>query len=201
MPYTDPWNTTDPAGSVAANTIDTEIQKLRLQLQERVFAALFDTPYTADPLVLKDDILGSTTKTIIIGAYGGNSHEDEDDLTAEEGYLSIDQNEPYRQKIIMPVGVTITQVECLVDKQLQTSVAFDLFRGTFTTSPAASSVASGSTSSAGAVIITDSALSILVGANDWFYIKVLSSGSASFTRSRFYGTRITYTVPDSRNTY
>jgi len=51
MPYTNAWNTTDPAGSAAANTIDTEIQKLRLQMQERVFAQLFE------PAVLREFIL------------------------------------------------------------------------------------------------------------------------------------------------
>lgn len=203
MPYTDAWNTTDPSGNVAANTIDTEIQKLRLQLQERVFATLFETPYTDDPLVVKASVSGAkTSKTIMIAPYGISPEQDEDNYAWEDGYVTIDEDGTLRQPVILPQGVTITQVEWLVAEHLSSNVECYLMETQFTAAPAAptgvaaaSSVAAGST----AALLTDSALSILVGPNDMYFIKVACTGGVG--GCRYWGCRITYDAPDSRNTY
>lgn len=203
MPYTNAWNTTDPAGSVAANTIDTEIQKLRLQLQERVFATLFDSPYTDDPLVVRDIITGKqASKTIMFGPYGIAPEQLEDEYTWGEGFVASDSDGTIRINCPMPQGVTITKVEFLVDRLFCSSVVCSLMEAVFSASPSApSSVASGSTSGAGANLVTASGLAIVVGANDYYYAKLAGVGGALNVGFAFYGVRITYDAPDGRNTY
>jgi hypothetical protein len=201
MPYTNAWNTTDPSGSVAANTIDTEIQKLRLQLQERVFALLFNTPYTADPLTLLDNITGKKdSKTITFAPFSLNTVETDDDVNWSDDYFLSDDgpNHTIRINCPLPVGVTITKVEWLVDRGGSLTVSCDLMEMNFAATPAAAvSVANASTAGAGAAIVEASGLSIEVGANDYYYAKL--TGSAG--RFKFYGVRITYNAPDARNTY
>lgn len=53
MPYTDDWNTTDPAGSVQAAQIDDQIRKLRVQLDERLGDVMRGTGMLLDPVQLK----------------------------------------------------------------------------------------------------------------------------------------------------
>jgi hypothetical protein len=53
MPYTDAWNTTDPAGTVQANQIDDQIRKLRVELDERLGDVMRGTGMLLDPVQLK----------------------------------------------------------------------------------------------------------------------------------------------------
>lgn len=47
--YTNPWTNTSPPGSQAANTIDDEIRKLRLDIFQRMSDVVED--WTADPVI------------------------------------------------------------------------------------------------------------------------------------------------------
>ena len=205
MPYTNAWNTTDPAGSAAANTIDTEIQKLRLQMQERVFAQLFEPAvpgvYTDDPLPLKDVIIGKKVgKTITFGSFSATLVETDDDVNwSDDFFLSDDgPNHTVRLNCPLPVGVTVTKVEFLVDKFSSGTVTCTLMKGSFAATPASPSVAATAiVSIAGAAIVDSGVVAVTVDANDYCFAKLVGSSG----RFKFYGVRITYDTPDARNTY
>src|SRR5882672_11871990 len=58
MPYTNPWDTSLPPGSQAANTADDEFRKLKVDVGERLTSVLVG-PITDDPLVVRPEILGN----------------------------------------------------------------------------------------------------------------------------------------------
>lgn len=205
MPYTNAWNTTDPAGSAAANTIDAEIQKLRLQMQERVFAELFEPAvagvYTDDPLPLKDVIIGKkTSKTIMFGSFSATPVADDDDVSWTDDYFLSDDgpNHTVRINCPLPQGVTITKVEWLLDKFSSGTVSCTLMEGNFVATPASPvAVATAVATTAGAAIVSQDSLGIVVGPDDYYFAKLVGSSG----RFKFYGVRITYDAPDARNTY
>jgi hypothetical protein len=69
MAYSNAWDPTRPSGAVAANQIDTEIQAVRLDLQERLKTLFGITTFTADPLQgVALNMKGASASKIIAGS-------------------------------------------------------------------------------------------------------------------------------------
>src|SRR6267143_2273172 len=115
MPFTHGWSDTIPTDPSAANTLGAEIRNLRLDIHERMSAALI-TDWTTDPLVVLPAIKGNLdAKSFWIHhsafkASGAVGVVTADSVTAGAGLPT------FWAPVIVPLGVTITNVDALLDR-------------------------------------------------------------------------------------
>ena len=200
MAYTNPW-TVNVSGGEPADTIDTLLSKIRVDIQERLFAALFNTPYTDDPLVLKDEILGKkTSKKLYV--HGVAFHLEANDLNYEEvnyddQYIEVDgEAEIIRAPIYLPAGATIRRIKWLVYAADAGTVTMSLVSTQFDTGNADSVHNTTTKSSTGIEVIDSGALNFAV-LSELYFLKADKSGGDVF---RIHVVEITYDGADARVT-
>lgn len=198
MARTRAWDNNSPIGNAtSAKDIDQEIRSLKLDIDERM--AEIGTGFsTAGPLILNPEYKGNATKTLIIpfAAFGNNSS-----TTANStlGHLvsAIDSN--HFAPIFLPPGVTITDVTVSADKNTAAGWQWFLYRTVFTVGGAATPIfTSPVIAGAGVISSSSGALALLVDANHVFTLAFDATGGAGV--AYITGAKVTYTVPDTRNT-
>jgi hypothetical protein len=206
MPHTRAWVVTDPAGSVQAKQIDDEMRKLRVDIDERWADIMLDT--TADPVDLKPQFKGNVVgKQLILPYSDFNSSTTGKETYYQAGYgQAFTDTGPLVAGIKLSPGCTITLVEVLVDKGDANSVEFDFYTRSFAagagrpgSQTAQVSQAHIANVAAGVVLMTSGVIAIAVDNAHLYYIVIEGIGPAGNSFD-FYGARITYTVPDCRNT-
>lgn len=195
MAYSHVWSNTVPPGSLPANQIDTAIQDLRLDLDERLVPLIFNTPFTSDPLVVNPILIGNVTaKHLYIG---------HDQFTSDGAFTFTDEyifdvggGETFIATLDLPVGCTITRAK-LQYNSTGDSVTWKVYRVPFVvTTAVAVDVFPNIVATVNAIDISDSgALSHPIDDAYIYKIKALTLNNA-----RIYGAEITYSTPDCRNT-
>jgi hypothetical protein len=195
MPYTNAWNVTDPPGTEQARNIDDHIRKLRLDLEERFESSLV-VDMSADPLVLRDEVLGKQDgKQIIINfdEFAIDTGSSVDYIPAS-GYLEA--GAPMTAAIKLMAGVTITKVELLCDRLAAGVFAWRVYSRAFS-GVAPTEVTLVNHAGAGVTVSDTGDVEWLIGAGEIYYVYV----GSTIDNKRIYGARVTFNTPNSRFTY
>lgn len=199
MAYTNAWVTNVPAGGDPAKTADDHLRRLRLDLDERLSEIFVD--FDADPVVLKDAILGKKTSKYLVVPHsamvGVNTYIT--DGTAEV----LGSAGPAYLPIILPPGVTIKEIEFRVDRGAAVNVAITMRRRQINAVAAEATFATDIvTAVAGPHVVTtltaDPALAHVVSADFQYYARLDYGGAAA---GYFHAMRIKYDTPSSLVTY
>lgn len=199
MPYTNAWVTNHPPGGSPAKDLDAHIQRLRLDLDERLATLLVST--TADPIDLKPALKGTKTGKVLVIPH---SH-----LVGVYTYLTDGTAEvqsssgPAYLPISLPPGVTIKEIQFRVDRGTASNIAITTRRRSLISAVAEATIATDIvTTTAGLHTVTtltaDPALAHVVDANFQYFIRLDWGGGIS---GYFHGVRIIYDTPDSTYTY
>jgi hypothetical protein len=198
MPYTNGWSNTIPAGALPANQIDSAIQQARLDLEERLCPAIFNTPFTDDPLVVNPAVSGKVTGKEYNFHWSDIAlvNVDITDLTQSDNRMLISNSHTFFKPIIVRDGVTITRVKvfalCSVGVVTVNLMEQDLATGNI------AAVSGPWTYNLGVYGAADSTpISILLAAGKSYSLKIATGAFASIY---LYGGQILYDVPDCRNT-
>lgn len=196
MAYSHVWSDTVPTGSLPANQIDTAIQDLRLDLDERLVPLIFNTPFTADPLVVNPALLGNVTAKHLYVGFDRFYATDADQSNADEYRFDTGGGATYRATLDLPVGCTITRAK-LQYNSTGDSVTWKVYRVPFVVTIAvAADVFANIVATVNAIDISDSG--VLNHPVDDAYIYRVKA--VTVNNARIYGVEITYSTPDCRNT-
>lgn len=197
MPYSNVWITNAPPGSQAANTVDDEFRKLRLDLEERL-EEKFITDVAVDPWVVRPEILGNVTGKILLlhhslwvpDSNGLNYSRLGTRLVHSSGGAAS-----YFCALPLPVGVTITQVRYLVNRAGAPNLTCAFESIDFAVAPASVTHATVSTTVGGDAIISSSGLAIVTTAVRVYHLKATLNNN-----DRLSAAEVTYNTPDCRVT-
>lgn len=201
MPYTNVWSSLSPTDATAANAIDDEIRKARLDLEERLLGGVFNAPFTADPLVVRPEILGN-----VVGKEY-NFHWSEltglGDFVADLDYtddrlqvINSGAAQAIYVPLNIPIGATITRMKMGVNPNTHT-IAFELWAASLTLGTSAL-VSGPFTSSAGAFLQLDSGvIAVPLASGSAYALKIKFSGAGNLF---FHSGQLLYTVADCRIT-
>jgi|SRR5882724_10684925 len=205
MAYTRAWNSSSPLGTIAANTIDTEFQNLKGDLEERL-EDKFITDVVVDPWVVRPEILGNVAgKTLLIhhsafredGAVGGNVSRVDLYAQGAQSVTSIMQ-----APLLLSVGASITSVQFSTDRGTSFgTITCVLLYNDFTNTPATTTIGTIASSVNGITILAIPAgLPHAVLPLKLYFLKVTLASAQVGTTPRFYGAKVTYDVADCRVT-
>lgn len=206
MAHTRGWDVTLPPGSTQAKQIDDEIRKLRVDIDDRWRDLFVDV--LADPVDLKPQYKGNVVgKKLLIPFANFNSNTDLKETRYGNGYgQAFTDTGPLIAGVCLSPGCIVTKVEVLVDKGDAASVEFDFLARSFAIGPGrpgsqASQVSlfHGAGAGAGVIIIASGVLAVTILDDQLYYISIDGIGAAGNSFD-FYGARVTYDVPDCRNT-
>lgn len=203
MPYTRVWDSSTPVGSAPAASLDTIIQQFKGDIEDRM-EDKFITDITADPWVVKPEILGNVTDKILHLHHSVFSTHSNTNESRSINYVAPSQTGTYGFYGILPlpVGCTLKQVTGVFDRQSQTitiEVGYtDAVSGAFTS-------ISSQTDNATAGIFQKQAsaadFSHVVVAGRFYVINVTLPGVVFLSQfARFYGAFAKYDAPDGRYT-
>lgn len=204
MAYTDTWvNLENIAGATPANQIDDKFRARGLGIKERMNEIFVD--WEADPVVLKDSVLGKVTgKTLVIphtlfrerssvGAFNATLDGSGMGAFGDTGVLQA--------SIVLPPGTTLKLVEILINT-IADSINWEVFSYTFGAAlPTKTLIESATDPTAGVHFITTGVLSEVIDAQHTYHISVDSTSSSTPPKFVVYGARITYDTPSSQQTY
>ncbi len=191
MAYTNTWDETAPLGTAAANTIDDIIRQLKVDIRERMNSILDATgQWDDDPIVLNRPL--RTGVEMILAPYSIVGERDDSDDQMEDQYYESDNSATNNARMTIPVevGMKITKVEVLIDKNGETDVDLSVIKTTFAGSPSSTTVGTVNHSAAGIAIVT-----VVTGATEtvdgdsYYWLKFVGNDAG---RYRIYGARITY---------
>lgn len=196
MTYTNVWSSAAPLGSIPASNIDEEIRKARLDIEERLLDKVFNTPFTADPLVVRPEILGNVTgKTLILGFSEFAFQNGTPNFGSDNNWNGL-ANTAYAP-IKLPVGCTITRMYLLADRN-GNNIKWKALYYPFTITPTAVDIFAERTLTSGGIQIDDSgALTEVIQADRVYVVRV---DPVAATSPKTYGVKIVYDTPDCRNT-
>lgn len=208
MPFTNPWSSIIPAGATSAKLVDDHIRQLRLDIEERMEAALI-VDWAGDPLVLKPELKGGQNgKQLLIHGSAFNFHGT-GEVRTNYTFARVDTG-PLVAPLIIPRGsdagpLTLKLVEFMIQNVDCDNIVCELRRRPFANGEAldANEIICSVTELAGAIkIATCPAINIGVTLGDikMYYLVIEGNGSATET-FRVFGARITYDAPDARATY
>jgi hypothetical protein len=207
MPHTRVWDVTSPPGSQAAAQIDDEIRKLRVDIDERMNELAVNWGLEPGPIDLKPQFKGNVVgKKLVIPFPDFMCHTDGKETRLYPGFLQsfTDSGQLYASIKLSP-GSIITLVELLVDKGDATSVDWDVYSRSFAagsgrpgSQTANVSLSHKNIAGAGVVLDATAVLAITVLVDQMYYIGVDALGPAGNSFD-FYGARVTYDTPDTRN--
>lgn len=204
--YTNVWNNAAPLGSIQAFTLDEEIRKLRLDIEERMTALVtgFTTGAATDPVVALPELKGNVTGKVLhmhhsIFVAHSATNESRSNLycapstTGTLGFWS---------PLSIPVGCTLQNVTGTFDRQTLTVSLIvgytDALTGAVTILATRSDGATAGVFQKD-VQVADLAHVIVTGR--YYFIEVDLDGFVAGGKfSRFYGAFARYDTPDCRNT-
>lgn len=186
MAYTNAWDETKPLGTAAADTLESIIQQLKLDLHERLNTLVVD--WTTDPVV-PIDRKRTGLKLLIAGA-ATLPLQDDDDISRPDGYFQSDNSTQNGAQLPLPVRSDwkITKVEVLFDLSTDTSVTIGLQETTLDASATTTQLGTVVVSAAGIGLKTPFTGNATVGDN-YFWLKFTGSDAG---RYKVYAVRITY---------
>jgi len=203
MAYTRTWDSTTPTATSQLSAGDDAIRALKVDIEERLSALLEDID--ADPPSLQSDIVGTigskTGKQIIIGPHAFVPVADDDNTSWEAAYVAIDDgpNFTIRASVVLPIGVTVTKIEMLGDKNTADGITCVLKGAGFSAAPSApaNKHTALSRTAAGVGIEATGTLAIAVVADELLFLEVAGDVNGN---ARLYGVRITYDASDATET-
>lgn len=203
MAFTRTWDSTTPTATSQLSSGDDAIRALKVDVEERLSSLVVDID--ADPLELSEDAVGSigakTGKQIIIGPHSFQAVDDDDNVSWQAQYVQLDDgpNVTVRAPVILPIGVTITKVELLGDKNTANQISCVLKGAGFSAAPSAPAAkhTALTRTAAGAGIETSGTLSIAVVADELLFVEVAGDTNGN---ARLYGVRLTYDAGDATET-
>lgn len=199
MAYQYPFNATLISGSTQAKDIDLAFRNMHSALIERLNDKLV-VDATADPWVLKTSLTGQkTSKKLLIPftaflTFGGG----ELDLV-ETGAIARADNNALVAPVILPQGVTITQVN-IFTAIAGGGVRWLLYKIGAVSPFAKTDVAADSTATQGAQVLTSAALSEVTTGNEMYFLLVDSTTSNIGHFHILYGASVVYDAPAHTNT-
>lgn len=201
MAYTNVWSSVLPSGSTPASSIDEELRKIRVDLEERLLGGVFNSPFTTDPLVVRPEILGNVTgKKAYFGWAAFRSEDGQNESVASDTSYVQDDNPPILRVCPLSAylieGIEITRVKFYHDPKAD-SVKFRIVSVSKTGSVVTELANVTDTSNTGIVEKDSNAISVTL-APDLFYNLVWET---TFTSTpRLVGAEVTYDVTDCRQT-
>lgn len=194
MAFTRVWTDNVP-GSSLANTIDTLIGNVRVDVRER-FLALF-TNITADPPIIKPEILGFKQGKMML--IPGFAFQAESGLTLNSaGSISLTSGaEPARAPVILPNGITIKEIKWRLGNGDTAVITAKLRSCGFSSGALPQDDNSQTKATTGDEVITSGALSITPVSTRYYWLEVDKSGGAAFD---VFACMIIYDATDARNT-
>lgn len=200
MAYTNVWSSVLPSGSAAASSIDDELRKIRVDMEERLLG-LFVSPFTTDPLVVKPAVLGNVTgKKAYLGYAAFKTGNGQNESLASDASYIQDDAPPIKRVCPLSAylieGIQITRIKLYHDPKGDT-VNFRVVSVSKTGVLATVLANVPDTSNTGFVEKDSGALTITL-ATDLFYNLIWETTSAS--TPRLIGAEITYDVTDCRQT-
>lgn len=201
MTYTYPWNNAVPAGSDPANQLDTNITDLKSALSERM-EDKFISSMTADPWVVKPEILGNVTGKEIIYTWGNfNWFGTQDPLNDyEQRNSTLGTTLRGRMTFVLPLGVTITGFKAFFGGNGIAASTIVLSKITYDEPPVQTTIATLTRTNATVAEEVATGLPTEVTASGQFYHVLISLSAAGGGNSKFHFVKVTYTTPDCRNT-
>ncbi len=190
MAYSNAWDESAPLGTAAANTLDTIIQQLKLDIRERMNTILDSTGQWADdPIVLNRPL--RTGVEMVLAPYDAVGIGDEADVSWIDDYTQSDDDTTNTMRMTVPVttGMKITKVEVVVDKNTETDVDLMFIKTTFSASPSATTVASVNRSATGIAVVEVFSGTETVDGDSYYWMKFVGNDAG---RYRIYAVRITY---------
>jgi hypothetical protein len=189
MAYTRAWSLAAPLGSVQAKDIDLLFRQLKEDFEERLESSLI-VDMTADPLVLRDEIIGKFTgKTLLLPAsafIGGTYIPSTGRIFGGDELVAA---------LNLAPGSVITKLEFLVERTGGANITAALYATQFTTGAVARNVvvASPPSVTAGKHIITINTVQQLQP--DYSYdVQIIETGGGT---ANLYGVRVTYNSPSN----
>lgn len=192
MPYSVAWDEATPTNATDSDLIDDQFRSLKVSLRER-FEDVLIVDWDADPIVLKAGVSGAKSKTLVIGPYQF-SQEDNSDYVQNDEYIrsTTGSNKWFRASPQMPVGVTITALQVMIDAGgVPSNIVFGVTPFDDATT-GLTSLVSTTSSVSGKTEVEYSGLSHTVNEDDQILIKISLNSLQSL-----YGCRILYDSPDS----
>jgi hypothetical protein len=192
MPYTRVWSIATPLGTAQAKDIDLIFRQLKEDLEERLEGVLV-VDMTADPLVLKDDIIGKYTgKELLIPG-----------VTFREGTINTGGHTTSTGSgasviSLLPIapGNTIKKIEFLVELMGGASITAQLMSQSFTAAVSLAAMLEELVSITGGKHIMTLNMSQTLAAGSMYFLRVFGTGATV----RVYGARITYDSPSNEAT-
>lgn len=190
MGFTNAWSITRPTGTLPANQIDDEIRAFRLDVQERMNVIFED--FSADPLVAKPAFGGKVTGNTVVIHHAAFINDDGLVAPRTAKYLQ-EQNAPttWYARVTIPVGVTITKFEALVDPIGGNTINTSLQLMTFDDVAGTNTIINVGANGNGAVVVS-SAVNYVTLNNEVYFVQFTITTNGQ----RFYAARITYDSPD-----
>lgn len=190
MPYSDAWLNTSPPGSTAANLIDDEFRKLRLQIDERMASLVVD--WKADPVVPLVSSVGPRTTIIPHASFVGATS-----INAAALYNNnrIINDAPVFAGVSdkIPASSTITLLEWLVDKGFAASIDCQLRSLIFSTANTIVNHSTINQAGAGLSLVVTAPLAIVLDPGRSYYLEISPVGGSAIFYT--HAVRITYTLP------
>jgi len=184
-----PWDETAPAGTAPANTIDDIIRGLKGEIRERMDDIVVD--WTDDPVEVKPQSILRTGLILILGPYGMQTEDDEDNAQWPQGKFNNAGSTPKNSRMNIPVqsGWKITKIELMVDRGSSSSLDLGIFKGEFLVSNSYQSIGTLNVTAAGNQIVTLFTGTETVSGNQFYWIEIKGQASSSWF---FYGAKIYY---------
>lgn len=197
--YSTPWDVNRPAGGTQAKLIDDEIRQLRHDLEERLEDTLF-VDMAADPIVLKDSVLGKKdgiTRIIGFPEFIASTQGKEIDYFREGYGIGFTDSGALVASLlsVVPVGCVVTKLEWLVDKAGTDGLVCEFSRRPFVTGAFATGnfvvINTVNVNAGGWAIYPSVDLNIPIVDDEIYYLAIEANGAAGISY-RFGGCRITF---------
>jgi len=187
MAYTNVWSDTFPAGTRAANNAAADMQRIRVDLDERMTGFIV-VDITADPWVLSDVVAGKTTGIVRLIPFNSFvNYVTPSGIGIVNGYITISSAEPAYAPVPVPVGCKVTQLEWLADGTGVTTPQGSFQKQTFDGSTTNTVINTTNLATSKAVTASAAIAETLTG-TDVYWLKA-SCGAGSL---KLYGVRVTF---------
>lgn len=208
MVYTRAWDSASPLGTAAASSIDDIFRNLKVDLEERL-EDKFIADVAADPWVVKPEILGLAFNKNMAIHHSGFTAQYENGLyttVRNTQYLNPfdvsglgPATATYWAPLRLPYGVTLNQVNFLLDRQGQ-AITIEVGYVSATTGAFTSLGTLTNNTTAGVATFSLLAIAHVVLPSNFYIIRAALNYPNSGNGARLYGAYAVYDTPNCTKT-